>query len=318
MASSHPVIVVGSVSADVTAFADRSPAPGETMFGNAFSLAAGGKGANQAMAAARAGAETFFVACVGDDPFEAIVTDALTEAGVETRYVRQIPGEGTGIAHIRVDATTGENDIVIVPRANSRLSRDHVDAAIDEIGAVGGVLLTQLETPLDAGRHALARAHEAGLTVILDPAPAAAMPDEVWQTVDMVTPNETEAAVLTGIAVTDRASAIRAGEWFVARGVATALITMAGSGAVAVTREGAREYEPFIVDAVDTTAAGDAFAGGLASALASGSDLDAAVRRAMATGAIAVTRVGAAPSIPTAAEVDAFLAEHSPRHPISR
>lgn len=318
MASSHPVIVVGSVSADVTALADRSPAPGETMFGTAFSLAAGGKGANQAMAAARAGAETFFVACVGDDPFEAIVTDALTAAGVETRYVRRIPGEGTGIAHIRVDTTTGENDIVIVPRANSRLTRDDVDAAIDEIGAVGGVLLTQLETPFDAGRHALARAHEAGLTVILDPAPAAAMPDDVWATVDMVTPNETEAAVLTGVAVTDRASAIRAGEWFVARGVATALITMAGSGAVAVTREGAREYEPFVVDAVDTTAAGDAFAGGLASALASGSDLDAAVRRAMATGAIAVTRVGAAPSIPTAAEVDAFFAEHSPRHPISR
>lgn len=309
MDSSHPVIVVGSVSADVTAFADRSPEPGETMFGTAFSLAAGGKGANQAMAAARAGAETFFVACVGDDAFEVIVRDALADAGVDTRYVRRIPGEGTGIAHIRVDATTGENDIVIVPRANSLLAPRDIDGALDGVAAAeGGVLLTQLETPVDAGRHALERARAAGLTVILDPAPAAPLPDDIWRAVDIVTPNETEATVLTGIRVTDAESAIRAGDWFVERGVGTALITLAGSGAVAVTAEGAQTFEPFVVDAVDTTAAGDAFAGSLAAALAAGSDLAAAVRRAMATGAIAVTRVGAAPSIPTADEVDAFLA----------
>lgn len=279
------------------------------MFGTAFSLAAGGKGANQAIAAARAGAETFFVACVGDDPFEVIVRDALAEAGVDTRYVRRVPGEGTGIAHIRVDATTGENDIVIVPRANSLLAPRDIDGALDGIGTDGGVLLTQLETPFEAGRHALERAHAAGVTVILDPAPAAALRDDVWRAVDIVTPNETEATVLTGTRVTDMESAIRAGGWFVQRGVGTALITLAGSGAVAVTAEGAQVFEPFVVDAVDTTAAGDAFAGSLAAALAAGSDLAGAVRRAMATGAIAVTRVGAAPSIPTADEVDAFLAD---------
>ncbi|HLS92771.1 MAG TPA: ribokinase [Microbacterium sp.] len=300
------VIVVGSATVDVTAFADRMPARGETILGASFSLALGGKGANQAVATARAGARTFFAACVGDDPFADIVRAGLAEAGVDPRFVREVAGVGTGVAHVRVDGA-GDNDIVMIPRANAAMGVDDVDRAIDEQGRPGGVLLTQLETPFDVAIHATARAHACGMTVILDPAPAAPLPDGIWESIDVVTPNETEASAFTGREVVDRASAVKAGRWFVDRGVRTALITLAGSGAVAVTRHGVTDYEPVPVDAIDSTAAGDAFAGYLAAALARGASLDEAIRRATCAGALTVTRTGAAPSIPNASEVEALL-----------
>src|SRR5690606_30493996 len=218
------VIVVGSATVDVTAFADRMPARGETILGTSFSLALGGKGANQAVATARAGARAFFAACVGDDPFAGIVRAGLAEAGVDPRFVREVAGVGTGVAHVRVDGA-GDNDIVMIPRANAAMGVDDVDRAIDEQGRPGGVLLTQLETPFDVAIHATARAHACGMTVILDPAPAAPLPDGIWESIDVVTPNETEASAFTGREVVDRASAVKAGRWFVDRGVRTALIT---------------------------------------------------------------------------------------------
>ena len=301
------VIVVGSMTTDVTTFSERVPERGETILGDEFTLVLGGKGANQAIAAGCAGAPSHIVGCVGDDIFRDIVRAGLEDAGVDTAHVREVAGVGTGIAHIRVDAA-GENDIVMVPRANSELSEADIDRAFDAVGSRCAVMLTQLETPYTLTRHAVERAKRDGVTVLLDPAPAHALDDVLWASVDYVTPNETEARLLTGIPVANRDEAIEAGRWFTDRGAGCALITLAGEGAVAVTADDAVFFPPIRVDVVDTTAAGDAFAGCLAAGLASGLTRDDAIRRAMAAGALAVTKAGASPSIPDKAEIDALLA----------
>lgn len=301
------VVIVGSVTADVTTFSTRLPARGETILGDQFTLMLGGKGANQAVAAGRSGARTSFVGCVGDDLFHDLVVDGLGDAGVDLEHLRTVPGP-TGIAHIRVDASA-QNDIVMVPLANAALSPEQIDAALAALAPTTSVLLTQLETPSALTAHITARGREHGMTVILDPAPAAPLPDEVWRSVDIVTPNETEASLLSGIEVIDAASAAEAGRWFLDRGVGAAVITLAGQGSCVVTAEGSTLIPPFPVEAVDTTAAGDAYAGYLGAALANGSTLSDAVRLATAAGALAVTKQGASPSLPLRAEVDAFLAE---------
>lgn len=301
------VIVVGSMTTDVTTFSERVPERGETILGDEFTLVLGGKGANQAIAAGRAGAPSHIVGCVGDDIFRDIVRAGLEDAGVDTTHVREVAGAGTGIAHIRVDAA-GENDIVMVPRANSELSEGDIDRAFDAVGSRCAVMLTQLETPYTLTRHAVERARRDGVTVLLDPAPAHALDDGLWASVDYVTPNETEARLLTGITVENGEQAVEAGRWFTDRGAGCALITLAGDGAVAVTADDAVFFPPIRVAVVDTTAAGDAFAGCLAAGLASGLARDDAIRRAMAAGALAVTKAGASPSIPEKAEIDALLA----------
>jgi ribokinase len=303
------VAVIGSVSADLTTFSPRLPARGETILGDDFTLLLGGKGANQAVAAARAGAPTAFVGCVGDDLFHDLIVDSLRGAGVDLAHLRTVHGP-SGIAHIRVDASA-QNDIVVVPQANARLDAAQIDTALEALADTTAVLLTQLETPTALTAHIVARGRELGMLVILDPAPAATLPAEVWQNVDIVTPNETEASLLTGIDVTDAASAEQAGRWFLDQGVGAAVITLAAQGSCVVTTEGVRVVPPIRVDAVDTTAAGDAYAGYLGAALASGADLTEAVRLATAAGAITVTRHGASPSLPGRAEVDALLSSHS-------
>jgi ribokinase len=300
------VLVVGSVSADLTAFSTRAPEPGETLRGESFSLALGGKGANQAVAAARAGAPTAFIACVGDDTFGEMVLRELRSAGVAVDGVRTVAGE-TGIAHIRVDAT-GENSIVIVPGANDALDESMVLQGIGDAAATSSVLLTQLETPERLTESILRTARDAGLTTILDPAPAIALDEKVWASVDIVTPNETEARMLTGIVVDSEASAAEAGRWFLDRGVGAVLITRGGAGTTLVTRDTIETFPVIEVEAVDTTAAGDAFAGALGAALASGQPLEAAIRYGAAAGALAVSKRGASPSIPTAAEIEQLLA----------
>lgn len=299
------VVIVGSVTADVTTFSQRLPARGETILGDQFSLMLGGKGANQAVAAGRAGARTSFVGCVGDDLFHDLVVDGLTDAGVDLTHLRTVAGP-TGVAHIRVDASA-QNDIVMVPLANAELNTTQIDAALDALAATTSVLLTQLETPSALTAHITARGREHGMTVILDPAPAAPLPAEVWASVDIVTPNETEASVLSGIEVTDAATAEQAGRWFLAHGVAAAVITLAAQGSCVVTADGATLVPPLPVEAVDTTAAGDAYAGYLGAALANGASLTDAVRLATAAGALTVTKKGASPSLPVRADVDAFL-----------
>lgn len=301
------VLVVGSVTADVTTFSSRLPRPGETFLGDAFTLVLGGKGANQAVAAGRAGAAVGFVGCIGDDLFAPLVRQGLVEAGVDISHLREVPGQ-TGVAHIRVDAS-GENDIVMVPLANGELSTAQIDAALEEFADRSRVLLTQLEIPFALTMHAIRQAHAQGLAVILDPAPAHDLDESIWPLVDVVTPNETEASMLTGIEVDSRESAVRAGRWFVDRGVSHALITMGSSGSVLVHEDQVHDIRAHRVEVVDTTAAGDAFAGHLAASLAAGVPMTSAIDRAAAAGALAVTRRGASPSLPGAEEVDALLAD---------
>ena len=303
--SSGGVLIIGSITADLTTFSRRLPARGETILGDQFTLVLGGKGANQAVAAGLAGATPHMVGCVGTDLFSELVTNGLRDAGVNIDHVRKVEGP-TGIAHIRVD-DSGENDIVVVPLANASLSEEQIDAAFTEYGSSSKVLLTQLEIPWTLTQYAIRSGREAGLTIVLDPAPAAVLDEAIWPLVHIVTPNETEATILTGIRVHDLESAVQAGRWFNDRGTRYALITMAADGAVLVSAEDVVAFDSIPVTAVDTTAAGDAFAGYLGASLALGLELPDAIAKAVAAGALAVTKQGASPSLPRQAEVDALL-----------
>jgi ribokinase len=300
------VVVVGSITADVTAFGNRLPVPGETVIGESFTLVLGGKGANQALSAARAGASSTMIGCVGDDLFRDIVRGGLRDGGVDTSSITTVAGP-TGVAHIRVDINTGQNDIVIVPLANSSLTPDLAEQQLRAVAKRGDVLLLQLEIPLDTAFRVAVVGRELGMTVVLDPAPAATLPDEIWSVVDVVTPNESEAAVLTGITVSDVESAGVVGRWFLERGVHAALITLGEKGVVEVNEAGVQNRSTPTVDVIDTTAAGDAFAGNLGAGLANGLTWNESVTRGIHAGALAVTVAGASTSLPTADAVDAFI-----------
>jgi ribokinase len=304
------VAVVGSINADLAAFGSPLPRPGETVIGTNFSLVLGGKGANQAIAAARSGAPTYMIGAVGEDMFGDLTLTTLATDGVDVSAVRIIDG-ATGIAHIRVDAVSGQNDIVIIPNANHRLTPDDVETSLRALRNQVSVVLVQLEIPLAVVQRVAEVCQACGLQLVLDPAPAQPMPAEVWPGVAVVKPNELEAEVLTGISVTDRSSAELAAHWFLERGVANVMITQGERGALVIGPDGAEQYLAFPVTPVDTTAAGDAFSGALGASLARGASLSEAVRRGLAAGALAVTVRGASPSLPMAAAIDAFLAAHS-------
>ncbi len=299
-------MVVGSVSVDLTVAASPLPRPGETVVGTRFTTVLGGKGANQAVSAARAGASTRMVGAVGQDAFGTLALDALRADGVDVSWVAQVEGP-TGVAHIRVDGRTGENDIVIVPEANDTVAPDRVAEALTAAAPDEPVVLLQLETPLEVAVATARTCAELGLRLVLDPAPAAPLPEEIWAGVWLACPNETEAEVLTGVRVSDVRSAERAARWFTERGVRQVVLTRGGRGTVVVGPGGTSDIPAFGVTPVDTTAAGDAFAGALGAAVASGLAWPVALRRAAAAGALATTKAGASPSIPTAAEVDQFL-----------
>ena len=310
MAGRSGVAVVGSINADLTVFGSPLPRPGETVSAQRFSLVLGGKGANQAVAAVRAGAPTFMVGAVGDDLFRGLTLEALVGEGVDTSAV-QVVEAATGIAHIRVDSRTGQNDIAIVAGANDVLTADAVEAALRERRGHLEVVLTQLETPIAVLERTAAVCAALGLTLVLDPAPAQALPATVWSHVAIVTPNETEAEVLTGCPVDSDEGLEQAAQWFLDRGVRTVIITLAARGAFVMDAHGGVLHPAFPIAPVDTTAAGDAFAGMLGASLAAGVGLDEAVRRGLAAGALAATVSGASPSLPTAAAVEDFLATHT-------
>lgn len=303
---SSGVVVVGSMMTDLTAVAERLPRRGETVRGQQFSLVSGGKGSNQAAMAARMEVPTWMVGCVGSDVFHQVVLDSLRSFSVHTDHVHVLDGEHTGIAHIRVDAT-GDNDIVIIPNANLQTGPRHVDEFFAS-GAQAKVLLLQLETPIETALHAARAAQARGMQVILNPAPAAPLPDELFAAIDVITPNETEAGVLTGIEVTDVESAAAAARMLCARGAKHAIVTLGGLGVVHVHGAQANHYPTFVVDAVDTTAAGDAFTGAFGSALASGKSVRDAIEVGLAAGALTVTKLGAQSSLPTRDEVEALIA----------
>lgn len=305
MMSGH-IAILGVFVADTSYRADRAPKMGETILGNSFALGPGGKGSNQAVAAARAGAETHMITKLGKDTFADLAFATWKEAGV-TPAVSQHDDDYTGAAYIFVEEATGNNAIIICPGIASTISVADVEARAELIGSAS-VFVTQLEQPIDAAFRALEIAKAGGATTILNPAPAADLPADIFPLCDYVTPNESEAEGITGIAVTDIASAKRAGAALLEMGAGAALITLGENGALLVTRDGATHTPSFDAGpVVETTGAGDAFNGGFAVALSEGMTAQDAARFGSATAGISVTRKGTAPSMPSRAEIDALL-----------
>lgn len=300
------IVVVGSSNTDMVVKSRRIPRVGETVVGGQFVMAPGGKGANQAVAAARLGAEVTFVSKVGQDMFGDQAIAGYAREGIDTRFVFRDPEHATGVALILVDEK-GENLISVASGANYHLLPDDVDRAGDAIRQAE-VLVVQLETPLETVVHAARLAQAAGVYVILDPAPAPAepLPGELLSAVTCIKPNETEAQRLTGIAVEDPVSARHAAEQLVRQGAASAIVTLGARGAVWLDSNQWGVVPGFRVEALDSTAAGDAFSGALACAMARRMPLADAARYACLAAALSVTRMGAQPSLPTAEELERF------------
>lgn len=305
------VLVIGSANVDMIVHSERLPRPGETVVGGRFISAGGGKGANQAIAARRLGADVTVVARVGDDGPGQFTRDAFRAAGLDLTWVSVDSEAATGVALILVDKV-GQNMISVASGANLRLSVDDVRRALPAF-ATAQVLVTQLEIPLDTTRAALSLARAHRLTTILNPAPARPISDDIIALADWLTPNELEATALTGSVVCDPSTAVEAGQNLLRRGARNVVITLGAQGAVLVTSTETAVLPAFRVAAVDTTAAGDAFTAGLAVSLGLGKSARDCVIFASAAGALATTRAGAQPSLPCGADVLALISAGSDR-----
>lgn len=297
--------VVGSINVDHVIRVAQFPRPGETITGQDYRIIAGGKGANQAVAAARAGAHTRFIACVGEDAEASALVSGFANDGIDTCAIEHIKGVNTGVALIQVNQV-GENTIALAAGANAHLTPEYL--ANYPLAEGCRQLLLQLEIPLATNIAAAQSAKLLGATVVLNPAPAQALPASLLALVDIITPNETEAEQLTGIKVSDVSSANAAAEHLHAQGIATVLITLGAKGVWLSEQGNSGQLVPsFKVTALDTTAAGDTFNGALVAALSNSSSLLEAVRFAQAAAALSVTRMGAQTSIPDYHETMAFL-----------
>jgi ribokinase len=297
----NEVLVIGSSNTDLVFTTERLPAPGETILGEDFIIAQGGKGANQAVAAARAGAGVSFVSCVGDDAFGKQSVASVEAEGINTEYVSVISGQASGVAAILVDLG-GENTIVVAPGANRWLTPDLVEKA-EPAFTDAAVCLVQLECPVESVQRAVEMAREHHIPVILNPAPAAVLPSGIFEQVYLITPNETETEHLVGIRPDTKEKTVEAGRLLIQKGVKHVIITLGAQGAMLVNDTHEVQIPAPRVTATDTTAAGDAFNGALAAALSAGSELEDAIRLANSAGALAVTRQGAQPSLPYLNEI---------------
>ncbi len=298
------IAVVGSLNMDLIVRTPHLPSAGETIIGHGWTTAPGGKGANQAVAAAKLGAQVSMIGRIGSDDFGRALRDNLEAAGVDSSCIIVDEQTPTGVALIQVD-DSGQNTIVVASGANARLSPEDIQrsrAAITEAQAV----VTQLEVPLETVARALSLAREAHVPTILNPAPACPLDRQILALADMLIPNEIEARKMTGIPILGWDSAEQAARTLIAEGARVVIVTLGSKGALAVD-SGARRILPFPVRAVDSTAAGDAFVGALAVASAEGRALDTALLEASAAGALATTRLGAQPSLPTRVELDEFI-----------
>jgi ribokinase len=303
----NSVTVLGSFVADLTFRAGRIPRIGETLTGSGFAMGPGGKGSNQAVAAARAGADVTFISRIGKDAFGDMALATWSAEGI----IARIPSSSaapTGAAFIYVNDRSGENAIIVVPGAAATIAVEDVEAAGDAIRGAS-VFVTQLEQPSAAARRGLEIAKGAGVVTVFNPAPAERFEDEIYALTNYITPNESEAAALTGIAIASIDDARRAGDALLAKGVGTALITLGDKGALFHNRRCSVAVPAFAAGpVVETAGAGDAFNGGFAAALARGMAPIAAARFGSAVAGISVTRAGTAPSMPLRAEVESLAA----------
>jgi ribokinase len=305
------ITVLGSFVADLAFRTHKIPAWGETVLGSDFQLGPGGKGSNQAVAAARLGGKVSFISKLGRDTFGALARKTYAQEGIDTQFVFETDEYATGGATIILDEKTGENAIIVFPGACFHVTAEEIELARGRI-AESAVFLTQLELQIPSVEYGLKLAHDLRATTILNPAPGLALPQSIFSHCDYVTPNESEASMLTGVPVANIADAEGAADALLARGARNAVITLGAQGAL-VKNSHVKVHVPAI-DAgpvVETTGAGDAFNGGFAIALAEGKDIVAATRFGCAVAGISVTRPGTAPSMPTRAEVDALLARSS-------
>ena len=304
---SKSIVILGVFVADASFRADRQPVMGETIMGQEFALGPGGKGSNQAVAAARAGGDVHFISRLGQDTFGDMALDLWRDAGVTPAITRHDTSY-TGAAYIFLEAASGNNAIIVCPGVASTITAADLTAKASLIQGAG-VFMTQLETPIEAARAGLALARQAGVTTILNPAPAAELDDGLLGLCDWITPNESEAEGLTGIAVNDVEDAGRAADALMARGCGGAVITLGAQG-VLLCQGGAKTLIPAMAPGpvVETTGAGDAFNGGFATALARGDDAVIAARFGCAVAGLSVTRPGAAASMPNLADIKALLA----------
>ncbi len=308
------IIVLGSINTDLVIRGPKLPRPGETVLGGEFLQAAGGKGANQAVAAVRAGrGPVVFLAAVGDEPFGRQLLAGLNQEGIDCRWIGVISGVATGVALILVDRQ-GENLISVASGANLHLTRQVVEDVPDEVFASAKVFLASLESPPEAVKRGLERARQSEVTTILNPAPALSpqQAEPLWRLADVLTPNEHEAAMLSGVPVDSVESAVAAARQLQERGAGDLIVTLGALGCVVVEKNIPPVVVPPVpVRAVDATAAGDAFSGALAIALSEGKGLVDAARFATAAAGIAVTRAGAQPSLPRREEIEVALSRRT-------
>ncbi len=299
------IVVFGSINIDLVSRTPHLPAPGETVQGHSFTTTPGGKGANQAVACARLGVPTRLIGRVGDDTFKTLLIDNLRSNGVDTTGVTCSANSSSGVAVIAVD-DQGENNIIIVPGANGTIDQGDL-ARLDQALDGATALLLQLEFGMEYVVEAARMARQRGIWVILDPAPARPLPKELHPMVDILTPNETEAAVLVGSPITDRVDTERAAQQLLGLGARAVVIKLGSKGAYWSDGAVSGFVPAFKVSAIDTVAAGDAFNGGLAVALSEGHDLPSAVRWGTAAGALATTKRGAQESMPMRRELEQLL-----------
>jgi len=303
---SKRIAIIGSMNVDLVSRVPRFLLPGETLEGFDFKVYPGGKGGNQAVAASRLVPGVMMLGKLGDDANSALYWQAFEQNGIDASCVRTEPGINTGTAVIEVDTGSGDNRIVYIPGANKLVDRAQVDAHWDKL-LLCDIFLLQLEIPMDTVVYAITRLREAGKTVILDPAPAVPLPAGLLQMCDVVTPNEVELALLTGLPCDTREQMVLAGQELLKTGVKHVVLKAGAQGAWLINRDGARRFPGYPVKAVDTTAAGDSFNAGLAAALASGLALEKALPYANAVGALSTLGAGAQGAMPHKDEVEAFI-----------
>lgn len=298
------ICVIGSLNVDLTATVPRFHEPGETIFGSDFKTYTGGKGGNQAVAAAKLGADVTMVGCLGDDANAGIYRELMKDLGIRD-CVETAPGLSSGVALIEVDSK-GENRILVISGANMAVTKEMIDASWEHI-AECDIFLLQLEIPMETNSYVVDKLHAAGKTIILDPAPAAPLPENILTKVDFIIPNETELALLSGHKTDTEEEIVEGAKVLLDRGCRNVIVKMGGRGSMLVNSEGIVRKPGFKVNAVDTTAAGDSFNAGFGVALAMGRTVPDAITFANAVGALSTTAVGAQGAMPSMAQVEEMI-----------